>query len=429
MYNQHQVFDFGGQEFVSGLFWQTVTSAKGWKDEARAQVKFQFKDMDLVSFCQLKDPFGIPQVGFASSAGGAKANGVSIAATIAKAVAQRANHSNWMGIFPVEGDFYVFVAVLKDALLPEGDFAGSKTEVLERFGQEFGQTNQWEAIYAPKALQIGNSEELTLEDLLPFRGGKLKLKAPCRLETVKTVVPWKRLAIGGVLLAAAAGAAYYLVNKSEEMSNLAQVRQVVEPLKGEQPPIVLPFPWKTEPEPAPVALMCFEAVQRVPDGPGGWKLETVECNMMSGVKFTWQRGDSNAAFIRQTMQGVVFEPADPADPLSFSGDKASIVLSRQLPMPYEGEAVSVMEDARLALISLAQGHSLQGTFKNEPESTTKNERGQTIIKSWKNLTFTLTGLMTPWDFVTITSHIHGLRLKKATRTGDQWKLEGDIYGK
>ena len=108
MYNQHQVFDFGGQEFVSGLFWQTVTSAKGWKDEARAQVKFQFKDMDLVSFCQLKDPFGIPQVGFASSAGGAKANGVSIAATIAKAVAQRANHSNWMGIFPVEGDFYVF---------------------------------------------------------------------------------------------------------------------------------------------------------------------------------------------------------------------------------------------------------------------------------------------------------------------------------
>ena len=425
MYNQHQVFDFGGQEFVSGLFWQTVTSAKGWKDEARAQVKFQFKDMDLVSFCQLKDPFGIPQVGFASSAGGAKANGVSIAATIAKAVAQRANHSNWMGIFPVEGDFYVFVAVLKDALLPEGDFAGSKTEVLERFGQEFGQTNQWEAIYAPKALQIGNSEELTLEDLLPFRGGKLKIKAPCRLETVKTVVPWKRLAVGGVVVAAAAGAAYYIINKTEELSNLSQVAQVIEPLKGEQPPIVLPFPWKTEPEPAQVALMCFEAVQRVPAGPGGWKLETVECDMNTGTKFTWSRAGSNVAFILPIIQGLVFEP----DPLSFDGEKASVVLRRQLPMPYEGASVSVMTDARVALISILQSHQLAADIKYSPESTEKNDKGQTIIKSWANISFTLSGLVAPWDFVTMTSHIHGLRLKKATRTGDQWKLEGDIYGK
>lgn len=429
MYNQHQVFEFGGQEFVSGLFWQTVTSAKGWKDEARAQVKFQFKDMDLVTFCQLKDPFGIPQVGFASSAGGAKANSVSAAAAIAKAVAQRANHSNWMGIFPLEGDFYVFVAVLKDALLPEGDFAGSKTEVLERFGQEFGQTNQWEAIYAPKSLQIGNSEELTLEDLLPFKGGKLRLKDPRKLQPVAGSIPWKPIVASLVVAGLIAGGAYYVISKKEELAAIPQVSKAIEPLAQEQPPIILPLPWKTEPEAAQVALMCFEAVQKVPAGPGGWKLETVECNMNSGVKFTWQRGDSNVAFIRPTIQGLVFEPAEPADPLSFSGDKAGIVLPRQLPPPYEGEAISVMEDARLALISIAQSYALQGTFTNVPESTQKNSEGRTVIKSWKNLTFSLTGLVSPWDFVTMTSHIHGLRLKKATRTGDQWKLEGDIYGK
>jgi len=429
MYNQHQVFDFGGQEFVSGLFWQTLTSAKGWKDEARAQVKFQFKDMDLIGFCQLKDPFGIPQVGFGSSAGGAKVGSTSIAATIAKAVSARSGHSNWMGIFPVEGDFYIFVAVLKDALLPEGDFAGSKTEVLERFGQEFGQTNQWEAIYAPKSLQIGNSEELPLEDLLPFKGGKLKVKDPCKLQPVTATIPWKAITLGGLLIALAAGVAYFVMEKAAEVAQIPEVSQALEPVTGEQPPIVLPFPWKTEPEAAQVALMCFDAMQRVPDGPGGWKLESVDCDMNAGVKFTWARGDSNVAFVRPVVQGLVFEPVNAADPLSFSGDKAALVVRRQLPMPYQDEAVSEMESARLALISLAQARGLQGSFNNEPESNTKNAEGRTVIKSWKNLTFSLSGLTPPWDFVTITGHIHGLRLKKAVRTGDQWKLEGDIYGK
>jgi hypothetical protein len=98
-------------------------------------------------------------------------------------------------------------------------------------------------------------------------------------------------------------------------------------------------------------------------------------------------------------------------------------------MPYEGEAVAVMEQGKLALISFVQGTELQASYTYSPESTTKDDKGQVTIKSWKNLTFSLTGVIAPWDFVTMVSHIHGLRLHKATRTGDQWKLEGDIYGK
>lgn len=425
MDNQHQVFEFGGQEFVSGLFWQTATSVKGWKSEAKAQVRFQFKDMDLVTFCQLKDPFGIPQIGFGSSAAGAKPGANSIAAAIARAVAVRSNLSNWMGIFPVEGDFYVFVAVLKDALLPEGDFAGMRSEVLERFGQEFGQTNQWEAIYAPKALQIGNSEELSLDELFNFRSGKLKLKDPCKLQRVSDRLTPKHLVLGGVAAALAAAGIYVALNPAlltgsmGHVSPMPDVAKVIEPIRGEEPPIILPPPWKTEPEAAQVALACLQEIQRIPDGPGGWSLESVECSPR-GARFVWQRGASNVAFVRTTIPSIVLEP---------TGDKASLEVPRSLPLPYEGEPVSVMTEGRLALISVAQGSGLQGTFTDLPESTTKDEKGRTVIKSWKNLTFSLTGPVTPWHFVTLTSHIHGLRLHKATRTGDQWKLEGDIYGK
>jgi hypothetical protein len=375
--------------------------------------------MDLVTYCQLKDTYGIPQIGFASSTSGARPGTISMAAAVAKVVGQRFNHSNWMGVFPVSPDFYIFVAVIKDALLPEGDFAGTKTEVLERFGQEFGQTNQWEAIFAPKALQIGNSEDLPLEDLLPFRGGKIKLKSPCRLERVTGFSKTPFVVAGAVAALVAAG--FLVYHFLPQIEQKVEVPPAVETaITGkEQPPIILPFPWKTQPEAPQFAVMCLEAFQKMPQGPGAWNQVSLECSQNS-VKVSWQRGASNVAFLKEVIPSVKFDDA---------GDSAEISLPRQLPPPYEGEAVSVISDARIALISVAQANALAGPMKIEPPTTTVNPEGRKVIKSWANINFSLTGQIPPWDFVKLVGHIHGLRLNRAILTGDQWKIEGDIYGK
>lgn len=434
MYSPHTVFQFGGRDFVSGLFWQTVSTAKDWKKEARAQAEVQFKDMDLVTFCQLKDPFGVPQIGFASEEGGAKAGSISIAATIGKAIAERFNHSNWIGIFPVDEDFFVFVAVVKDAILPEGDVAGGKSDVLQRFGQEFSQTNQWDAIYAPKSFQIGRAEELSLDDLLPFKGKSIKLRDPSRIVPVRGgLLQPKTLILGAAVVLSVLAALYSWTRGFSPPPIEAVVPEIPKVLvPGTQEPkrIMLPLPWPTQPEPAQVALMCLEAIQKVSPGPGGWDTEAVICTQ-KGVKYIWKRGASNVKFMLDAVPEVKFEGAsdNPGQPSPPNGDRASYTMQRNLPPPNDGEVVSVMSEARIALLSIVQSTDMQGTFQDSPEGEVKNAAGDIEVKTWKNLSFSLTGRIAPWDFVSLASHIRGLRLTRATLTGDQWKLEGDIYGK
>jgi len=419
------------RKYACGLLWQSLSNPRELKAEA---VDLARKlNFDLLV---LRKDVGLAQVGFASSREGAQPGMLSLAAMVAAAVAvkgvqqdgRRQPATSWLAAFRLDDDRWAYFAVRDESFLPSGDFAGTRTEVLERLYADSG-LGGWNAVIGdPELAEQGfhNFQAAQLEDFLPRSSGRRLW-----LSTAWELVPVERsrrklAALAGVTAAALAlvagawwqhqrSAAQALAHARELQS--AEQRRVAELAKAVPPP-----PWPGKPAPRELARACASRLQYLT--PGGWRLDEYTCSA-SQATHAWSRGDSIVSNLLEQVPGAAVD---------LDGEHARYTQPLATE-PGAGEELLTADDLLRPLVSRFQQLGLRLNLK-APAATPPPPAALTGVRQlappapdWKTYTFSLQAGGLPLADVASVLSRPGVRVNTlAYRQGD-WFLEGVAYAK
>ena len=135
------ITQIGKHKFICGLFWQSLSRPRELVKEATELARKI--DSDLMV---LRKDHATAQAGFAQTRDGARKMVYSLGAAVSKTLAlEGANYDgqtqpahNWLGAFKLPDGMWAYFAVRDANFLPNGDFAGTKEEVIERLHGDYG---------------------------------------------------------------------------------------------------------------------------------------------------------------------------------------------------------------------------------------------------------------------------------------------------
>lgn len=421
--------------FVCGLFWQSLSRPRELAKEAADLAKKI--DFDLMV---LRKDHTTAQAGFALAKDGARKMMYSLAAAVSKAMAlegayydgeQQPVH-NWLAAFKLPDGMWAYFAVRDANFLPNGDFAGTKEEVMERLHGDYG-LGGWNLVIGDAELEeygFHNFSAKRIEDILPRkRNGHVRTHRWWGLQPVKSKVSWRVMAVGGsvVILAGAAGTIYwqkYQQKKADEERERAieAVRRQMQWNKA--PPTVLPHPWAFQPSPRVLVRACMDKMSYLT--PGGWRLENYTCTP-GQVSYAWSRNGSTIDFLLAQVPDAVTD---------FSGEKASYVTRLELAQGTD-EVLKPQKEVLQPLISKMQllgvGIRLNKEQLPAPPPASPTLPGMATAEppkpDWQTFVFALNvGGMAPSEIAEILSQ-PGVRISKLTYQGGAWSIEGVAYAK
>jgi hypothetical protein len=415
--------------FVCGLFWQSLSRPRELIKEAQELARKI--DFDLMV---LRADQTTAQAGFAQSREGVKPGLYSLAAAVSKTLAvegafydghQQRVH-NWLGAFKLPDGMWAYFAVRDASFLPNGDFAGTKEEVLERLHGDYG-LGGWNAVIGDAELEdygFHNFNARRIQDLLPHTSsGQIRPQKWWGLRPVRRKIPMLPIAAGfaAVTLAAAGGFAYW-TKVQRERALLEQERALAEArAKAASTGVaaVIPHPWASAPAPSVMAQACEMQLTHVT--PGGWQLQDFVCTRDSAT-YTWTRENSTIAFLREQV---------PEAAVDLGGNKATYSSRLQLPAGKDDvllERGKLLDPilTRLQLLSIVPRIAEAPAVPAAPASS---DGAALPAPGWKVLTIALDAPgLRPTDIAAALAN-PGVRIEKIAYRNGVWSIEGVMYAK
>lgn len=324
-----RIISVNGLKFVTGLFWQPLTSPRSYMSEARSIGKKH--NWDIVAIRK-----GVRiQAGFVSKAGVMKGM-----YSLASALAGRLGDS-WIGAFAVGNDEYAVVAVHDGSIVPGYDVVTGKEEALSLLKQGY-QLFQYdnEHIFAPADFEFAQFEK-DLESLLAPRN----LKGEYRLKQLTFGLTKRELVTLGVCGVAALASMYgwseykvYEEKKAreeairQEQLRRAELERLNANTRNKQGTLALQHPWAAMPGATDFVMVCSTEIYALPLNIAGWQIEGAKCDAKV-LAATYKRkatGTTVNAFIEGAGNGYEAAPVFTDD-----GDTATVM--RLVKMMFGGD--------------------------------------------------------------------------------------------
>jgi len=416
------ITQIGKHRFVCGLFWQSLSRPRELAREAADLGKKIASDLVVVRRDQTT-----AQAGFAQSSEGASRALYSLAAAVSKTLAlegawydglQQPVH-NWLGALRLADGKWAYFAVRDANFLPNGDFVGSREEVLDRLHTDYA-LGGWNVVIGDPELEsqgFHNFNARDLDSLLPRRkDGSVRLHSWWRLRQINArTAPWKLIAAGAAI-AAVGGAGLYWQAWHARQEALRQEEMFAAQRRVIQQQAVLAKPWATLPAPTAALRACADGLDELT--PGGWLLDEYVCDREQ-LRYAWSRRASTIAMLRAVV---------PAAQVDAGGDRASLVKPRKPARPHAAEALLAEQDVVDAVMSRLQGVGIP--FKVVRKKPPLPAPGQVAAaEPWQAFNFALdAGGIEPQQIGALLDQ-PGVRVEKATYRGMSWIIEGVIYAK
>lgn len=260
-----------GRQFLSGLYWKPISSARAYMSEARAIGKKHGWDVVAIRKGERI------QAGFVARNSGVTKGMYSLAASLAGILG-----TTWIGAFTIDDGRYAVVAVRDGSIIPGFDVIVDGDKAIELVKQAYNLYPKGAAVevYVPASFNFGGKEQ-QLADLLQPKN----LKSQYRLRPLS--FPIERLILFIALMGVAyAGWKEYAAYQREETLKIeaerereraAELAKLNARAKVEQQAKALEHPWAKAPSALDIAARCIAQIHSVPISLGGWLVETAKC--------------------------------------------------------------------------------------------------------------------------------------------------------
>jgi hypothetical protein len=419
-----QVFSYGDCRYIAGLVWQSLSKPAAFAEEAAGIAKELRFDLMLIMRAQ----GGVAQAGFSSTAEGGVKGAASIAAVIASGLLQGRAHvsqvtSSCIGVFELPDQRWLYLAIRDSAILPQGDFIGSKSEVLEQLERDYG-LGEWDAVFGDAAFEkwgLDHFQVRTLDDMLPRKkSGAVDIKKTTVLRQIDFDKP-RNTAVRNALIAslvvvtAAGGYGYQKWDKTRKAEAAAreEARRAAEAAASSHLPagthLAAPIhPWVAKPTPQAFAKACTDEFKYISMGP--WTLAQFVCTP-SSVSYQWTA--ENWASPSELLDAL------PKATVELAGGKAAF----SAPLVSEKGGDDALGDMRTEMLGVAMFFRTAG-FDFRLGASPPAAQG-----AWLEQAFAVSlGALGP---ASIAAEIAkpGVRLDKILYENGEWKMEGTIYAK
>lgn len=409
--------------FVCGLFWQSLSRPRELAREA-AELGRRI-DSDLMV---IRMDHSTAQAGFAHSRDGLRRGMYSLAAAVSKTMAiegafydgQQQPVHNMLGAFKLPDGQWAYLAVRDANFLPNGDFAGTKEEVLERLHNDYA-LGGWNVVLGDEELRslgLHNFQARDIRSLIPQRrDGSLRLHKWWGLRQIGGRPSWLPLAAAGAGLAGLAVAGSYAwqlhQQRQAELEAEIAMQQARERLQREAS--VAARPWAARATPLELVRACQSRFTH--PTAGGWQLDSYTCTQEQQV-YAWKRGNSSIAMLREQLPEVQMDP---------SGELANYIH----PLGLKAQRNEDLLDSRASLEAVLSRLQMIGVpVKVAPAPAPQAEAGQQGWQpGWRSYLFKLAAAgVEPLDIAGILER-PGVRVDKVIYQGSGWTMEGTIYAK
>lgn len=422
------VLEIRRRKYVCGLFWQSLSRPRELKTEAiELARKLNF---DLMV---LRKDLGVAQVGFASTKEGVHHGMLSLGAIVASTVAakgishdgRRQSATSWLAAFRLDNERWAYFAVRDESFLPQGDFCGSKADVLERLYADYG-LGGWNAVIGEPELSDQGFHDFnpaTIDDFLPPGSSRrLWLASAWELVPVQRTrqIALAAAGVGAVAVAAGAATWWWRQHQAEQALDREQAMMTAQQrIAADQARQPIPPPWLGKASPREFARACGE--HDVLLAPGGWKLDELVCSQ-SSFNYSWSRAESTVANLLQHV---------PRANVDLSGDKARYAQPVSMPTT-TAEDLLPAEQLLMPLVSRFQELGLKLALKPPaapPAPPALPGMRPPPAPDWKTYTFTLPLQGLPLAEAGAVLTQPGVRLSTLTYRQGEWFVEGMVYAK
>jgi hypothetical protein len=408
--------------FVCGLFWQSLSRPRELAREARelgAKI-----DSDLYV---LRTDQSTAQAGFGQSADGARRGMFSLGAIISKTLAiegayydgDKQRVHNWLAALKLPDGMWAYFAARDANFLPNGDFAGTREEVMERLHGDYG-LGGWNVVLGDAELAdygFHNFEARTVESFIPHRkDGRIRAHRWWGLQPVRTRRNHWPLLAAGVLALALAGGWLYLQRvrhqQAEQLAEEARLAERGDVLRRAAPP-VQPPPWGARPAPTALARACVDGLGHL--AAGGWLLDEYACTADT-VSYAWSRHGSTLALLRAEVPDAVFD---------LNGDKATLAV----PVTLERRAPEALLDRKALMEPIISDMQHIGIGFRIASLPAPAATPQAPAPSWQAYSFSCDsqGLL-PTALAELLDR-PGVRIDRIVNRAGHWSIEGVMYVK
>lgn len=434
------VAEIAGKKFVAGLFWQPLTKPRAYKKEAREIGKRE--GMDIVTIRRST----IMQAGFAPKGQGAIKGMYSLAAALAGKLG-----NSWIGVFALDRDRYVFVAVDEGAIVPGCDVIGDRDDIEKRLRFYYNSNSEWGAVYVPPDFDFGG-EEADIQALLADGNFETKEWREFRLQPLSFGLTSRELitygAIVGLVVVAGLGGLRYkehLERKEREariraeLIRKAEMERIKANTKKEKAVKTFEHPWIKLPSVDDFLKGCGGAIEALPLSVGGWIIDTASCDVANVAVQYKRTGTATAA-------GFLAEAKVVADtPPTFGDGYETARFVKPVKILLGGDDALVAADEMLtATNSVFQGLGVKVMFVEKPFVVPKPavlpgqaapaEQEPPPAPDWKTYTFSFDSDFSPQ--VLFAGHawtgmrISKLEMKLTPETAKlNWIVAGELYAK
>jgi len=406
--------------FACGLFWQSLSRPRELVKEATDLAKKI--DFDLMV---LRTDQSTAQAGYAHTRDGARRGMFSLGAIVSKTLAlegayydgeQQPVH-NWLAALKLPDGMWAYFAVRDANFLPNGDFAGTKEEVLERLHGDYG-LGGWNVVIGDEELAdygFHNFNARTIESLIPHRrDGRIRVHRWWGMRQLNAGTNWWPMAAAAGVALAVGGAVWWQhYQKTQEALRLEQaIAAAREKMFKEPPPAPQPPPWKGVARPLATARACVDRLAYLT--PGGWSLESYECTP-SQVRYVWARQQSTVGFLLAQV---------PAASVDLNGDKASWSQPLDLEAP-EAEELLEFRGLLEPMLSRLQLMGVATKFARIQQQAKRDAPPP----EWQTYSFAVETRGVAPAAVAAVLQQPGVRINKLAYLGGNWSIEGVMYAK
>ncbi len=426
------IVQIGKTRFICGLFWQSLSRPRDfWKEAVQLASKV---DADMLV---LRKDHAMAQAGYVHSREGAKRGQQSLAAVISKTLAlegayydgQQQPVHNWLCAMKLPDGMWAYCAARDANFLPNGDFAGTREEVIERLQGDYA-LGGWNVVIGEPELEpygFHNFSGKTLLELLPKRkDGQPHVRSWSALRPTQRSIDRKTaLMIIGASLVLLGGATWFVhdlrVKQERERERaIEQARKMISANAASTPSM---RPWLAKPLPLDFARACVAKLD--PITPGGWQLETFQCDEHT-ASHSWTRNGSNINYLREKI---------PSAQVALSGDLATD--TQPLTVAAKGKDTLPSADAVTRdLLARYQALGLKLTLRANPVPPPPPAPIATVPgvtpqppapPPWKTFAVSANlASMTPVAAAELLAQ-PGVRLEKIIWRSGLWSIEGVIY--
>lgn len=423
------VTQIGKHKFVCGLFWQSLSRPREFGKEA-AELSKKI-DSDLMV---LRKDHAMAQAGFGQSNEGLRRNMFSLGAVVSKTIAMEgANYDgrkqfahNWLGAFKLPDGMWAYFAVRDANFLPNGDFAGTKSEVIERLHGDYG-LGGWNVVIGDAELEeIGfhNFNAKRIEELIPHKkNGQIRIHKWWMLQPVKKKLAWNFYLLAVLLiLVLTAGAVMawrqYQQKKSESERAFAMAAAQTNAAGNGDKKIYLP--WKDMPSSVEFIRTCINHFGYL--APGGWLLEQYACTRDSAT-YSWNRADSTVGLLLAQIKNAQVDLA---------GNTASLTVRYSIKNDDQKELQKMpwLVDQVVSHLQLINVYPrIVKLPPPMPQQGGNHGNNPAQPLDWESYSIEMNaGALSPQDLVSILGQ-PGVRLNKIMYKKNAWSIEGVIYAK